>query len=298
MTVSKLATQTVPADPSNYTKGRDGKKVKKITIHHMGGVLTAEQCGRIFQPASRNGSSHYGIGYNGDIANYVDEDNTAWTDSNWESNTTSVTIENSNSAAGGMWPVSEATINSLVELCADIALRYNLGELILGKTLTWHNMYAATDCPGPTLKGRLGEVASRANEIIRAGALPTPVPEPTPEPTPSRYTNEQIANMIVYGPNIWGNNPERKQKLEAEGYDYNAIQSLVNFLCGVGANPKPTELKVGDKVDFVKPVSYDGVTLAKLHPYYTISQIVGNRVVINWGNTVYAAVHKDNLYKV
>ena len=83
MSKSLLATEFYPAYEGNYTKGRSGRKIEAITIHHMAGKLTARQCGAIFQRVGRNGSSHYGIGYNGEIANYVDENDTAWTNSNF-----------------------------------------------------------------------------------------------------------------------------------------------------------------------------------------------------------------------
>ncbi len=53
-----------------------------------------------------------------------------------------------------------------------------------------------------------------------------PTPEPVPTPTPAKKTNEEIAAEVLAGK--WGNDPERKQRLEAAGYDYNAIQSIVN----------------------------------------------------------------------
>lgn len=49
MSKSSLTQIVVPADEGNYTKGRDGRSIEAITIHHMAGRLTAEQCGRIFQ---------------------------------------------------------------------------------------------------------------------------------------------------------------------------------------------------------------------------------------------------------
>ena len=131
---------------SNYSNGRDGHKIRKITIHHMTGVLSAEECGNIFQ-GSRKASAHYGVGKNGEIGQYVDETNTAWADGNWISNCESVTIETSNSSTGGEWPVSDITLNSLIKLVADIAKRNNLGKLVKGQNLTWHQMYSATACP-------------------------------------------------------------------------------------------------------------------------------------------------------
>lgn len=171
MSNSKLATVKVPAYPGNYTKGRNytakkPAKIEKITIHHMGGILTAKACGKIFQKKNRNGSSHYGIGSDGKIAQYVDEKNTAWTDSNWTSNCKSVTIENSNSKIGGDWRVSDKTLKLLIKLCADIATRNKLGRLVPKKNLTYHSMYASTNCPGDYLRSKISYIAKEANKII------------------------------------------------------------------------------------------------------------------------------------
>ena len=152
---SSLATISVPAYSGNYTQGRRGNKISKITVHHMAGVMSATQCGALWQRVGRRGSSHYGIGNDGAIGNYVDENNIAWTDSNWKSNCTSVTIETSNNARGGNWTVSDAALNSLIKLCADIAKRNGLGTLIPGKNLTWHSMYANTTCPGNYLRSKM-----------------------------------------------------------------------------------------------------------------------------------------------
>ncbi len=165
MSKSSLATINVPAYSGNYTVGRSGKKIKAITIHHMAGVLSAEQCGRIFQDANRQGSAHYGIGNNGEIASYVDENNTAWANSNWNSNCESVTIETSNSSTGGNWLVSDRALNSLIRLVADIAKRNNLGTLVKGKNLTWHSMFANTQCPGQYLLSKIDYIISEANKI-------------------------------------------------------------------------------------------------------------------------------------
>lgn len=46
-----------------------------------------------------------------------------------------------------------------------------------------------------------------------------------PKPTPKK-SNEEVANDVIKG--LYGVNPERKKKLEAEGYDYKAVQDIVN----------------------------------------------------------------------
>lgn len=165
MNNSSLINVKVPADPSNYSKGRSGRKIEKIAIHHMAGVLSAKSCGYIFQQKGRKASSNYGIGKDGEIGLYVDECNTSYCNSNWDSNCKSVTIETSNSSYGGSFPVSDKVLNKLIELVADIARRNNLGKLIKGKNVVWHSMYANTICPGPYLLSKLDYIISEANKI-------------------------------------------------------------------------------------------------------------------------------------
>lgn len=164
MSNSSLVNVKVLAHSGNYSKGRYGKKIRCITIHHMGGVLSAESCGKIFQQVGRNGSSHYGIGNDGKIGLYVEESNTAWCNSNWDSNCESVTIEVSNSSIGGDYPVSDKALNSLIKLVADISKRNNI-KLVKGETLTWHSMFTNTECPGKYLLSKMDYIISEVNKI-------------------------------------------------------------------------------------------------------------------------------------
>lgn len=52
-------------------------------------------------------------------------------------------------------------------------------------------------------------------------------------PEPARKTNEQLAAEVWRGD--WGNGDDRRRRLTAAGYDYAAVQALVNK--GVGRNP-------------------------------------------------------------
>ena len=198
MAISKLTNIIVSASPKNYTKGRN-TKISEICIHHMGGKLTAEQCGKIWQNPNRHGSSHYGIGYKGEIGSYVDENNTAWCNSNWQSNCRSVSIETANDKTGGNWHVSDASLYSLIKLVADIAKRNKLGTLVRGKNLTWHSMYASTNCPGPYLKSKINFIIDEANKIN--GGKPS---GSTRIKNLQKALNKCGANLTVdglYGPN-------------------------------------------------------------------------------------------------
>lgn len=217
MSNSKLIDKTILANSANYMQGRNGSKIKAVTVHHMGAVLTIEECGNVFKNPDRKASSHYGIGSDGRVALYVNEKDTAYTNSNFESNKESVTIEVSNSKASGDYPVSDKALEKLILLVADIAKRNNLGKLVKGKNLTWHNMYTATACPGKYLLSKLDYIILEANKINGIDE------ENSGE---SRKSNEEIADEVIMG--LWGNGKERKDRLTAAGYDYYAIQNIVN----------------------------------------------------------------------
>lgn len=238
MSNSSLVNVKVPAHSNNYTIGRSGRKIEKIAIHHMAGILTAKQCGGIFQNGRRKASSNYGIGKDAEVGLYVDEANTSYCNSNWDSNCKSVTIETSNSSLGGDYPVSDIVLNKLIELVADIAKRNNLGKLVKGQNLVWHRMYAATTCPGDYLLSKMDYIADQANKI---NGQVTSAPETT-----NKKSNEEIANEVIAGK--WGNGDARKTALTNAGYDFSVIQSIVNEkLTGKKAESKP-KLKSVDEV--------------------------------------------------
>lgn len=166
---SNLTNKTVLAHSSNYTKGRRGYKVCKITPHHMSGVLSGEQCARIFQNSKRNASANYCIGVNGDIVCCVPEENRAWTSSSSWNDCQAITIEVSNNRMGGKWTISNASWKSLVKLCVDICRRYNFKLKYDGTkygSLTRHNMFASTDCPGPYLQSKFPELVKEVNKQL------------------------------------------------------------------------------------------------------------------------------------
>lgn len=173
----------------NYNK-RTQSKITKITIHHMAGNLSVEQCGSVFAKASRQASSNYGIGTDGRIALYVEEKNRAWTSGSSWNDQRAVTIEVANTSAGvknKTWEISDKAYASLIKLCIDICKRNSIKSVNFtgdkNGVMTWHCMYQATQCPGHYIKSIFGQIVSDINKGI--GATPAPTPQPTPTPTPA-----------------------------------------------------------------------------------------------------------------
>lgn len=128
----------------NYTPGRGGNHIDHITLHIMAGYLAGTDA--TFQDASRGTSATYGIGADGTIHQYVRESDTPWSDSDWLSNQTGISIEHE----GGLPQArcTRACMDASARLCADIARRYGWKRL-------WHdgvrgNVYLHREIPGST----------------------------------------------------------------------------------------------------------------------------------------------------
>jgi hypothetical protein len=148
--------------------------IRKITIHHTAGVIGIESLGAWFAQSSTQASSNYGIGSDGRVGLYVEEKDRAWTSSSPANDHQAVTIEVSNSAVGGNWPVSDAALAAVIELCADICKRNGIDRLVYTGTsagnLTRHDLFAATNCPGVYLGGRFPYIAEEVNRRIGQAA--------------------------------------------------------------------------------------------------------------------------------
>lgn len=176
--------------PNHY----NGRKypITKITVHHVAGKLKAATIGNIFLKPTRKASSTYGIGYDAEIGQYVDEADAPWTSSNYDNDQRAITIEVSNSAVGGDWPVSDTVLEALIKLLVDCVQR-NPGIKEINFTgdktgnLTMHKWFAATACPGPYLESKFPYIAEEINKrlgVAQESPSPSPAPEePKPSPT-------------------------------------------------------------------------------------------------------------------
>ena len=179
MSNSKLVVYTKLSP--HCTKPRQGK-IKGISIHTMAGPGSVEGCGQVFQTSEA--SSHYGIGPDGRIGQYVLEENRAWCCSHKVDHEV-VTIEVSSiQAYHEPYECTAVAYQSLIDLCVDICRRNGIKKLIWkeGKqycpafTGNWAvcNMVPhryTTDkgksCPGNYLFGKYGEIAERVNAQLK-----------------------------------------------------------------------------------------------------------------------------------
>lgn len=82
---------------------------------------------------------------------------------------------------------------------------------------------------------------SQGQQVVNLDHLLAPDQAPAP-----KKTNEQIADEVLAGK--WGNNPERREKINAAGYDYNAIQNIVNSRAGNPIAPRKSNEVIANEV--------------------------------------------------
>lgn len=132
--------------------------------------------------------------------------------------------------------------------------------------MTVHRWFANKSCPGDYLYSKHGEIAFKVNEMlsknvienkpgdvkyrVQVGAFANKanaeamlaklkaagfdgfivqdgnINNNAEDPVPSKKSNEEIVYEILHGK--WGNGEDRKNRLTEAGYDYEAIQSIVN----------------------------------------------------------------------
>lgn len=99
----------------------------------------------------------------------------------------------------------------------------------------------------------------------------------------------------------WGNGQQRYDDLTAAGYDYYAIQDEINRRIKEQEKKSESEVKVGSTVMLKKGAkTYTGGSLASFvydRPH-TVSELIGDRAVINYGDVIIAAVKVSDLILV
>ena len=153
----------------NHYNGRNGYAVTHITLHIMVGHLAGTDS--VFLNPGSQASAHYGIGANGSVHQYVSENDGSYSDANFASNNSTISIEHE----GGMTdvPCTQACMDASARLCADIARRHGWPHLWhdgLNGNIWLHREVPGTDhygCPDRCVNGLdVDYVINKANQIL------------------------------------------------------------------------------------------------------------------------------------
>lgn len=154
----------------NHYNGRNGYAVTHITLHIMVGHLAGTDS--IFLNPGSQASAHYGIGADGAIHQYVSENDGSYSDANFASNNSTISIEHEGGMAGV--PCTQACMDASARLCADIARRHGWPHLWhdgLNGNIWLHREIPGTDhygCPDRCVNALpVNRIINRANELLR-----------------------------------------------------------------------------------------------------------------------------------
>ena len=212
--MSKLASIEIYS-PNNY--GKRTHAIDTITIHCMAAPWSAKTCATYFSNKETKASSNYCIGKDGEIAVSVPEDMAAWCSSNKGNDMRAVTIEVASDTAHP-YSVTEKSLTSLVELCADICKRNGINALAWsnskadrinhtnGCNMTVHRDFANKACPGDYLMGKMPYIASEVNKLLK----PTNTQEDKPMTDYEKEYAKAVELGITDGTNPDGNATRRQ----------------------------------------------------------------------------------------
>ena len=223
--------------------------VEFVVIHNDAGSMTPEQYIEWLRYREKSlGIAHYYCNRN-TIVRVVDTYNIAYHTGDWWSNIRSIGYEVCESMKVSDEEFIENEDMTLMQATEDL-LYYGLP--ITTDTVRLHHEFVPTSFPHRSLALHGGTTESvkdyfvlRMNEFAQLGSTVEEMlsvigneaeenediennEETTPEEekTVHEKMNEDIADEVILG--LWGNGADRKQRLEEEGYDYEAIQEIVN----------------------------------------------------------------------
>lgn len=226
-TNSPLVTKTQRSSKHNDRR----YPISKITIHHAAGVMSFDTLLNYVATCPRDMSANYVL-RQGKLGLVVDEKYRAWTSSNAENDHRAVTIEVGNSSSGGQWPIADVDLELLIKWCADVCKRNNIPKLYYDGTpngsLTLHEMFAATGCPGPYIKSKINYICTEVNKLINStstGNTTSSAPNATGNSTYKVVTN--VYGYMTAADAVADKN-RRRTVTPGTYYIYNETSTAVN----------------------------------------------------------------------
>ena len=258
------------AAASNFTRGREGQPIKFVTIHHSAGWEATLRY--LWADPNRNGSSHFWVGnLVGQIEQYVDTADTAWTNGNWRSNTQSITIE-----VRGDWRgyYDQQTLNNLELLLREIRKNYPNVAIEYHKDVS----DKITLCPADLKdKGYARQVWDKVTSWLKP-VTPPPSPAISYQPiTPKRIQLIRTANLWNFNFTDWGKAQSVKVYGQGEVIDVVAIATnqlgakyyMTAYSFNNGAVRVTNGFNVADCKDYVPVITQPPTVEEKWEPMAT-----------------------------
>lgn len=210
--------------------------ISKITIHHAAGVMDFNTLLTYVATCDRDMSANYVL-RQGKLGLVVEEKYRAWTSASAWNDHRAVTIEVGNCSSGGQWPIADEDLKMLIKWCADVCIRNKIPKLYYDGTkngsLTLHEMFVATGCPGPYIKSKLNYICQEVNKLINSNGKET---KPAAPSTIKHATYKVVTDLYGYATAANAvKDVDRKRKVKAGTYYvFNETDTAVNVTVKAG----------------------------------------------------------------
>lgn len=194
-----------------------------VTFHHNGGKLSLRGILEVWK--LRPASAQFQVDGGGNVGQYVKVNEYAWATGTTAGNQQSINIEMANSVVGGNWEVAEVTWKEACRLAGWNFARV-IGAYPTRANVKLHKDWKETICAGPYIESILDTMISEIQRWYAHFSGNQSNPTPAPTPPSSGITLDRIVTAVING--VYGNQPERQQRLEREGWNYAEVRAAVN----------------------------------------------------------------------
>ena len=208
----------IQCHPSNYTRGRGGRKVDGMAVHYTGTGASAHNNLVYFSRSGAAASAHLFVDKDGTIRQSVRFEDTAWAVGNFAENQRTVSAE----VVSAGEDFTDAQVAALAEIYRHLREKYGIARVIR------HYDVTGKRCPAPYVD----EAKWTALKARIAGGGGKPAQGGQQAPSGSAT---DLAKRVIAGE--FGNGDARRAAL---GSRYDEVQAEVNRLLGCGGTaPKP-----------------------------------------------------------
>ena len=221
----------------HYSPNNSGQRIyplTRVSVHCVVGQCAAATLGNMFGNSSFEASSNYGIGYDGQIGQYLPESYRSWCTSSYDNDNRAITIEVA-SDTYDPYRVNDAAYKSLIQLLVDICRRNGKKKLLWfgdkTKTLNYspksdelvmtvHRWFANKSCPGDYLYNLHSQIAAEVTKQLGGSTSTSVVSTPTTTNTTKEKTI--VLTVCYLGKTGYSNNATQvmtiQRLLNAMGY--------------------------------------------------------------------------------
>jgi peptidoglycan hydrolase-like protein with peptidoglycan-binding domain len=182
---------------NGFGGNRNGQPINGVVIHHVAGTNGLSY---VANANSRNSHPTYHIARSGAVTGVVNPSRRPHS-TGGAPDPNAVSFEIDNASAGGDWPITLASLDSLIDVIvfhgsqsprAGKGFAKNQPSVTQSEFfIAWHSQYKATACPGPFIMSQLDYIVEECNKRASGVAPTTPsvtpvAPAPTPTPVSTR----------------------------------------------------------------------------------------------------------------